>query len=458
MTPRLVCARREGSTTIALFAALLTLLVASGTAGCGGAEKEKEPVVTVEAVAPEREQISQVVTGEAVVFPVQQSVITPKITSTIREFKVQRGSKVHKGQVLAILENADLTAAAEQSKGEFEQAEATYVTMVGAGLPQEMQKAELDAAAAKAGYEAAQKVYDSRKELFQQGALPRRDLDAAQVSLAQAKTQSDVAERQLVDLKRLGEKQALKSAEGQITAAKGKLMGTTAQLSYSQIRSPLNGVVTDRPLYAGELAAANQPLMTLMDLSKVIAKAHIARVEAVLLKVGDPAEVRTAGSDEAIRGRVSLVSPALDPGSTTVEVWTEVVKPDARLKPGTTVQVSMVAKTLKDALVIPAAALFKTAEGADYVMVAGSDEKAHQKTVKVGIRNGDDAQIVSGLDAGEKVITTGGYGLPDKTQIKLEEAAPEKESGDEKPGADDEKKSDKSDEKKSDKPAAPGKE
>ena len=272
MTPRLVCARREGSTTIALFAALLMLLVARGTAGCGGAEKEKEPVVTVEAVAPEREEISQVVTGEAVVFPVQQSVITPKITSTIREFKVQRGSKVHQGQVLAILENADLTAAAEQSKGEFEQAEATYVTMVGAGLPQEMQKAELDAVAAKAGYEAAQKVYDSRKELFQQGALPRRDLDAAQVSLAQAKTQSDVAERQLADLRRLGEKQALKSAEGQITAAKGKLMGTTAQLSYSQIRSPLNGVVTDRPLYAGELAAANQPLMTLMDLSKVIAR------------------------------------------------------------------------------------------------------------------------------------------------------------------------------------------
>jgi HlyD family secretion protein len=113
---------------------------------------------------------------------------------------------------------------------------------------------------------------------------------------------------------------------------------------------------------------------------------------------------------------------------------------------------------VKDALVIPAAALFKTAEGADYVMVAGSDEKAHQKTVKVGIRNGDDAQIVSGLDAGEKVITTGGYGLPDKTQIKLQEAAPEKESGDEKPGADDEKKSDKSDEKKSDKSATPGKE
>jgi RND family efflux transporter MFP subunit len=129
---------------------------------------------------------------------------------------------------------------------------------------------------------------------------------------------------------------------------------------------------------------------------------------------------------------VSLVSPALDPGSTTVEVWVEVAKPDARFKPGMTAQVSMVAKTVKDALVVPAAAVFKNAEGADYVVVAGSDEHAHQKVVKVGVRNGDDVQIVSGLDAAEKVIVSGGYGLPDKTQIKLQEATPSKDGGDDK--------------------------
>jgi HlyD family secretion protein len=417
--------------------AVLGLVLAVSTAGCGAAEKEKEPVVTVEAAPAERGEISDVVSAEAVVFPVQQSIITPKITSTIREFKVQRGSKVRKGQLLAILENADLAAAAEQSQGEFTQAEAGYATRVGAGVPQEMQKAELDAAAAKAGYDAQQKVYDSRKELFQQGALPRRDLDAALVALAQAKTQSDVAERQLADLKRLGEKEALRTAKGQLAAAKGKLMGSQAALSYSEIRSPIDGVVTDRPQYAGELAAANQPLMTLMDLSKLISKAHISRVEAASLKVGDPAEVRTAGVDDAIHGRVSLVSPALDPGSTTVEVWVEVAKPDARLKPGMTVQLSMVAKTVKDALVIPASAVFKNAEGADYVMVAGSDNHAHQKNVKVGIRNGDRVQIVSGLDAAEKVIVSGGYGLPDKTQINLQETAPAKEASDNTAGAGD---------------------
>ncbi|HEY1923613.1 MAG TPA: efflux RND transporter periplasmic adaptor subunit [Candidatus Acidoferrum sp.] len=407
-----------------------SLFIAILAAACGAAEKEKEPVVEVTAAAPEREEISQLVSAEAVVYPVQQSVITPKITSTIREFLVQRGSKVHKGQLLAVLENADLAAAAQQSKGEFEQAEATYSTTVNAGVPQQMQKAQLDLAAAKAGYDAQQKVYDSRKDLFAQGALPRRDLDTAEVALAQARAQYEVAEKQLADLNKLGEREALKSADGQMAAAKGKYLGSKAALSYSEIRSPLNGVVTDRPQYAGELAAANQPLMTLMDLSKLIAKAHISRLDAASLKVGDVAELRTSGSDDTFHGRVSLVSPALDAGSTTVEIWVEVAKPGDKLKPGMTAQVSIVAKTLKDALVVPTSALFKDAEDAHYVMLAGSDNHAHQKIVKVGIRNADDVQIVDGLTATDRVIVSGGYGLPDKAQIKLQEPGAAKDDDD----------------------------
>src|SRR2546429_608128 len=169
-----------------------------------------------------------------------RSVITPKITSPIRQFLVQRGSRVRQGQMLAILENKDLAAAAEQSKGEFAQAEAGYATTVGAGLPEQMQKAELDTAASKEAFDAQQKLYDSRKELFQQGALPRRDLDSAQVALAQARSQYQQSQKQLDDLKNLGEKQALKSAGGQLSAMTGKYRGAEAQLSYSEIRSPIN--------------------------------------------------------------------------------------------------------------------------------------------------------------------------------------------------------------------------
>jgi HlyD family secretion protein len=395
-----------------------------GMSGCSKTVKEKDPQVSVQTSSAERATISQLISAEAVVFPVAQAVITPKVTSPIRQFLVQRGSRVRQGQLLAVLENKDLAAAAEQSKGEFAQAEAAYATTVGAGLPQQIQKAQLDTDTSKAALDAQQKLYDSRKELYQQGALPRRDLDSAQVALAQARSQYQQAQKQLDDLKNLGEKQALKTAGGQLSAATGKYRGAEVQLSYSEIRSPINGVVTDRPLYAGELATANQPLLTVMDISKLIAKAHIAQSEAAILRVGNPAELRVAGLDDPVKGRVTLVSPALDPGSTTIEVWVEASKPDPALHPGNTVNLSITAKTVKDAIVVPTSAVFKSPEGADIVLLAGSDGHAHVKTVQIGVRASDRTQIVSGINAGDPVITSGGYALPDNTAIKIEAPPP----------------------------------
>jgi HlyD family secretion protein len=404
--------------------------------GCGKAEQEKEPVVSVQVTPAQRGPISQVISAEAVVYPLQQATIAPKITSTVRQFLVQRGSCVKKGQLLAVLENKDLEAAVESSKGDFAQADASYLTTVGASLPQQIQKAELDALSAKSAFEAQQKVYDSRKQLFQEGAIPRRDLDAAEVAFLQARSQNEQAQRQLADLQRLGKEQTLKSAQGSRLSAEGKMRGAEAQLSYSRITSPIDGVVTDRPLYEGDLANANQPILTVMNTSRLIAKAHIAQSEAAVLKAGNSAQLKIPGLDAPINGRVSLVSPALDPGSTTIEVWVEATKLDPALRPGMTVEVSMTAKTLKDALIVPTAAVFKNSEGADYVLLAGPDEKAHQKTVQLGIQNSELTQIAKGINPGDPVITTGGYAVPDGAQIKVEAGAEEKEAADKSDKAD----------------------
>jgi HlyD family secretion protein len=423
------CCHLSNSRRASAACLIFVLAVAAMNAGCAKKEAEVEPVVSVQVQPAKRAAISETVSAEGVVYPVEQAVITPKITSTIKSFEVQRGSRVRKGQLLAVLENADLAAAADQSRGEFQQAEAGYTTTTGASLPQELQKATLDASVAKSALDAQQKVYTSRKTLFDQGALPRRDLDTAEVALAQARNQYEVSQRQLDDLKRIGQEQSLKSATGQLGAAKGKYLGAQAQLSYSEIRSPIDGVVTDRPLYPGELATANAPLLTVMNNSKLIAKAHVSQAEAALLKLGDPARIVVPGADEPAKATVSLVSPAVDPGSTTIEVWFEVAKPDPALRPGMTVPVTATAKTNKDALVIPVSAVFKNADGTEYVLLAGSDEHAHQQTVKTGIRNSDSVQITDGIKEGDSVITSGGYGVPDKTAIKIETAATPEPAG-----------------------------
>jgi HlyD family secretion protein len=390
---------------------------------CSKDKADKEPTVSVQVAAVEKKTIEHVVKTQAILFPRQQAAIVSKISAPVQKFLVKRGSRVHKGQVLAILENRDLSAAAQDTQGAFSQAQATYATTTAAGVPEEMQKAEAEAQQAQKALDAQEKVYQSRQQLYEQGALPRKELDQSGVEVTQSRNQYAIAKRHLDTLQAVGKQQELKAAAGQLESAKGKYLGAEAQLSYSEIRSPIDGVVTDRPLYPGEMAAAGTAIVTVMDISSVIAKAHIPQADAALLKFGDKGTMTVPGLDEPVQGTVTVVSPALDPNSTTVEVWLEAKNPKQQLKPGTSVQLSLTAKTVKDALVVPAAAVITAADGSTAVMVAGSDGKAHQKAVKLGIRQDDDVQILEGLTESDKVVSTGAYGLPDNTKIKIEAPA-----------------------------------
>jgi HlyD family secretion protein len=412
-------------------ASFLILVVA----GCSKEPAEKEPVVPVQVASVNKTTIEHTVSSEAILFPLAQSAIIPRISAPVKTFYVKRGSPVREGQLLAVLENKDLTAAAQDTKGSYDQAQAAYEISTASDLPQELQKAELDVQAAKKLLDAQQKVYDSRQELFQQGALPRKELDQSGVDLTQARNQYEMTQKHLDALMAVGKQNTLKSAAGQLESAKGKYMGAQAQLSYSEIRSPINGVITDRPLYPGEMATSGTPLLTVMDVSQVIARAHIPQPGAALLKLGDKATITAPGEEQPVEGKVTVISPALDPNSTTVEVWVQAKNPRRHLKPGTSVHVSMLARTIPDALVIPAASLLTAEDGKTTVMVAGSDGRAHQKEVQVGIRQGDEIQILEGVQAGNRVVVSGAYGLPDNTKITVEQpSAPSEKPAAEKRG------------------------
>jgi len=401
--------------------------------GCSSEKPPDPAAVTVQAAAVEKTTIQRTVEAQAILFPLQQAAIVPKISAPVQKFLVKRGSPVKQGQLLAVLENRDLSAAAQDTRGAYDQAQATYETTTAASLPEEIQKAEADTQQAQQSQDAQEKVFQSRQQLYEQGALPRKELDQSRVDVTQARNQYAIAKKHLDALLAIGRQQELKAAVGQLESAKGKYLGAQAQLGYSEVRSPINGVVTDRPLYPGEMAAAGTPLLTVMDTSSVIAKAHIPQEDAAALRVGDKGTLTVPGIAEPISGKVTVVSPALDPNSTTIEVWFEAKNPKQELKPGTSVHISVTAQTVKDALVVPSSAILTGPDGATTVMLAGSDGLAHQQSVKLGIRNGEDVQVLEGVSANDKVVTNGAYGLPDKTKIKIEAA--EAPPGESKPSA-----------------------
>jgi len=336
----------------------------------------------------------------------------------VRRFLVQRGDHVKQGQLLAELENRDLAAAVESGRGQFAQAESNYRSTSGAALPEQVTKAQTDLDAATQGLEAAKTLLDNREKLFKEGALARKLVDEAQVAYAQAKAQHDTAEQHLKALQSVAKDEQLKAAAAQLASAKGQYDAAEAQLQFSQIRSPINGVVTDRPLYAGEMAGSG-PLLTVMDMSSVVARVNMAQEQAKDIKVGAEATLTPADGGEMVTGKVTIVSPAVDPNSTTVQVWIQAANPGERLRAGASVHVAILAETIDGALVIPASAILPSDEGGSMVVVVDDKDIAHQRKVEIGVKEENLAQVVSGVSAGDRVVTVGGLGLDDKAKVRI---------------------------------------
>lgn len=411
--------RLLGSVASGLRAALTVGLLVGGVGCKKPAEESAAIAVSVQAEHPETGPISEEIAADAILAPLAQAALAPKISSPIRELYVQRGAHVRKGQLLASLEAHDLAGSALDSKGSLTVAQAAYNTALHATIPEEIQKAQLDVDQTKANLEVANRTAEERKRLLQQGAIAGRDADTAAAAQIQAQAAYDMAAKHLVSVRETTRAASTESAQGQLASARGRYQAAEAAVSYANLRSPIDGVVTDRPLFAGETATAGFPIVTVMDTSSLLAKLHLAQATAQKLKLGGTAEVHVAGVDDPVQAKVSFISPALDSGSTTVEVWLKLLNADGRLKVGTPVHAIITGTTLAEALQIATTALLPTQDGTNSVMVAGADGAAHKRTVAVGIRTVAKVQITSGLSAADNVITEGSYGLDDGTRIIL---------------------------------------
>ncbi len=430
---------------VSLPIAAIALLAIGSTSGCKKAEETPTPLVYVQATHPQKTSISEEISADAILAPLAQAAISPKISAPVKMFYVQRGSRVKAGQLLATLEHSDLQAAVVDNQGAYTAAQATFQTATQSTVPEEFTKAQTDLAQAKANLDLNQSIVNNRTQLFNQGAIPGRDLDTAKAAMVQAQAAYDLARQHLDAVQKVGNKAALQNAQGQLESAKGKYEAAQAQLGYTEIRSPIDGVVTDRPLFAGETASAGTPVITVMDTSSLLAKLHLSQMVAQQLSVGSPATIAVPGMDEPVPAKISLISPALDPGSTTVEVWLRVDNRKGTFRAGTAVHATIQGRSAADALTIPAEAVQTAADGAaTSVMLIAADGSAHKHPVTLGLRNPKLVQVSDGLTVSDTVITTGAYGLDDGTKVKIGEAPVE--SGD-KAGESGDKAGDKKDDK-----------
>lgn len=400
---------------------LFPTLAILATPGCSKKEEaEAEAPPPVQVTAATQDTVRRTVAGDGVLWAYDQTPITPKIQAPVQKFYVNRGDHVKQGQLLAVLENRDLIAAAAEARSTLDQAESNLRTTQGAIIPEAVVKAQADVDAGRQAVEAAKRILESRQELLRQGALARRQVDEAQLTYVQANSSYLAAQEHLKALHGVSNEEQVKTATAQIAAARAHYQSLQSQVDYSRVTSPISGVVGDRPLFAGEVAQPGTPLLTVMDISRVVARINVPQSQAGTVRVGMPAIVTlTGGAPNELQGKVTVVSPASDPNTTTVQIWIELPNPGEKLKPGAGVHGVVIADAVKAATIVPASAILPGEEGGNAILVISSDSVAHKRTVLLGIRDGDKVQVLNGVNPGETVVVVGGMGVDDKAKVKI---------------------------------------
>ena len=381
-------------------------------------EEETEAPAPVQVTAVTQEPIRRIVAGDGVLFPQDQTSVMPNISKPVVKFYVNRGDHVKQGQLVATLESRDLAAAVANAKAQVNQAALNLHSVELATIPEAVIKAQADVESDQQQMDAARKLLDSQQKLFEQGALAGRRVDEARVAYVSAKAQLDGAREHLRALNSVSKEDQISTARAQVEAAKAQQNSAEAQLSYAEIHSPKSGVVADRPIYEGDMAVPGTPLLTIMDISRVVARINIPQNQGGSVKVGQMAEVIPADGGDTVPGKVTVVSPATDANSTTLQIWVQADNPGERLKPGASVHVKIITELVKNATTVPSAAILPGEEGGTAVLVIDANSVAHRHVVKLGIREGDKIQILNGCQPGDEVVVVGGLGVDDKAKVK----------------------------------------
>jgi membrane fusion protein, multidrug efflux system len=253
--------------------------------------------------------------------------------------------------------------------------------------------------------------------------LARLDGDRLRLELAQIdanlrklerdyKRQLDLSEKGLVA------KGTAENAKFDLDALRASYDSARLELSYTEIRAPIDGVVSARHIKIGNTIKPNDPTFRITDLDPLVAYVHIPEKEFRKLAPGQTADVVVdALSGERYVGTISRISPTVDPQTGTFRARVEVPDTTRRLKPGMFARVNIVYDRRPDTLQLPRTAILD-ADGEKSVYIV-ADGKAQQREIRTGLTNGGWIEVVEGLQGDERVVVVGQAGLKSGTPVKV---------------------------------------
>ncbi len=247
--------------------------------------------------------------------------------------------------------------------------------------------------------------------------------EQAQLSAAKA----DLAEQQR-EIRRLKDLLATQSAarneyDQRLSArdrAAAKVAEVQAKIDERSLRAPFAGVTGLREVSPGALIAAGNSITSLDDLSTMRLDLNLPSLSLRSLRVGMSIDAYSDALDKRFSGTVTAINPRIDPVSRSVRLRAHIDNPDGELKPGMLMRVSLL-KDQRQSILVPASAL-QSSEQRHYVWLLNADQQAERREVKLGIRQADSVEVLSGLSPGDTLISEGFLMLRPGSPVAVQES------------------------------------
>ena len=352
----------------------------------------------------ERGDLAKSVVATGKVTPITKVEVKSKASGIVKKLLVDAGDRVKKGQLLAQLDKVEIEAGVEQSRAALQAAEANL-----SSSEADYDRAKVDAEGPEVPL--LKRAYDRALGMAKDGVVSVSALDDAQKNYELALNKQNVAKAQVTVLKA-----KIAQARAQVGQDSANLKQLDEQLSYTDIQSPLEGVVLSRDVELGDavssilvLGSSATLVMTLGDTSEVYVKGKVDESDIGKVYLGQPARIKVESfKDKTFSGKVTRISPmgVEKDNVTTFEVRVSISNPGGELKAEMTANAEIILDEHKNVLQIPEGAILYDKDKKASVEVPDPRAKDGKKkiAVNIGISNGAKTELLTGLKEGDQVV------------------------------------------------------
>jgi len=379
----------------------LVLLIAGGliAATRGGTKIDPSKLQKVE-----KGDLAKSVVATGKVTPITKVEVKSKASGIVKKLLVDSGDKVKKGQLLAQLDKEEIEAQVEQSRAAAEAAAANLMSSEA-----DFERSKVDAEGPDVPL--LKRAYERAIGMAKAGVVSTSALEDAQKNYELALNKQNVSKAQVTVLKA-----KIAQSQGQLAQDRANLKQLEEQLSYTDIESPIDGVVLSRDVEMGDavssilvLGSSATLVMTLGDTSSVYVKGKVDESDIGKVYLGQPARIKVESfKDKTFNGVVTKISPmgVEKDNVTTFEVRVSINNPGGELKAEMTANAEIILEEHKSVLQIPEGAIIYDKDKKASVEVPDPHAKEGKKkmAVNIGISNGAKTELLSGLKEGDEVV------------------------------------------------------